>query len=69
MKLKLLMTLGSLSVLLSGCATITSGSYCDLAKPHYFKSSDTADILMQYDRGLLTDTIVHNETFERICGQ
>jgi len=68
MKLKLLMMMGSLSVLLSGCATITGGSYCDLAKPHMFKSSDTVDILMQYDRQLLTDTIVHNETHARICG-
>ena len=67
MKSKLLMTLGLLSVLLSGCAKITGGSYCDLAKPHLFKSSDTVDILMQYDRQLLTDTIVHNETHARIC--
>jgi hypothetical protein len=33
-----------------------------------FKSSDTVDVLMQYDRQLLTDTIVHNETHARICG-
>jgi hypothetical protein len=62
------MTLGLSVALLSGCATITGGSYCDLAKPHMFKSEGTVDMLMQHDRQLLTDTIVHNETHARICG-
>jgi hypothetical protein len=59
--------MGLLIAPLSGCASLTVNNYCDIASPHYFKSSDTVDILMQYDRDLLTKTVVHNETYERIC--
>lgn len=61
------MTLALPIALVSGCAKVTSGSYCDLASPHYFKSSDTVDLLLKYDRDLLSKTVVHNETYERIC--
>ena len=52
---------------LSGCASLTVNNYCDIASPHYFKSSDTVDLLLKYDRDLLTKTVAHNETYERIC--
>lgn len=51
----------------SGCGKLTVNSYCDIASPHYFKSEATIDALMEIDRDLLVDTVVHNETYERLC--
>ena len=59
--------LGCLSVLVSGCGKLTVNSYCDIASPHYFKSEATINALMKIDRDLLVDTVVHNETYERLC--
>lgn len=55
------------TALLSGCAKIIGGSYCDIAKPHYFSSANTVDILLEHDRDLLVSTTVHNETYKRLC--
>jgi len=55
------------TVLLSGCATVIGGSYCDIAQPHYFSSEKTIDILLEHDRDLLVSTTVHNETHKRLC--
>ena len=57
------------AALLSGCATVTGNSYCDIARPHYFNSEDTVDWLIDHDRALLVDVTVHNETYERLCPQ
>lgn len=57
------------SVLLSGCAKlIPVDTYCDIAKPHLFANEHVVDWLLQNDRQLLADTVVHNETYERQCG-
>jgi len=57
-----------LIVLISGCEKITSDSYCEVAKPHYFADAKVAEWLLKNDQQLLTDTIVHNEKYERLCG-
>ena len=67
MKLKLSMTLLSLIVLTSGCAKISGDSYCDITSPLFFESERTIDWLIENDRGLLSDIMVSNETFERVC--
>jgi len=52
----------------AGCATLTTDSYCDIASPLYFDTEQTVSWLLQNDRTLLVDIIVHNETNRRICG-
>ena len=56
------------SVLLSGCAKISGNSYCDITSPMYFEDDVVVDMLMNEDRHLLTDILIHNESYERICG-
>ena len=51
-----------LTVLISGCAKITNDSYCDISSPMYFGHEDVVDMIMNEDRQLLTDILVHNET-------
>lgn len=63
------MMLGCLGVLVSGCAKLTVNNYCDIASPHYFSSQNTIDTLLKIDRDLLVDTVVHNETYARLCDQ
>ena len=57
-----------LLVLTSGCAKISGDSYCDVVSPMYFGTDDTVSWLLQNDRTLLVDIVVHNETAKRICG-
>jgi hypothetical protein len=66
--LKPLMTLGLLTALLAGCVRSPESSYCDIASPHYFAGEATLRWLLTNDRQLLVDTIIHNETHERLCG-
>lgn len=61
------MTAACLSALTSGCATVSSGSYCDVAEPHYFGGPETVAWLLEHDRALLADTVTHNETWARLC--
>ena len=56
------------SVLLSGCAKISGNSYCDISSPMYFEDEVVVDMLMHEDRKLLTDILIHNETFTSVCG-
>lgn len=51
----------------AGCVKI-GDSYCDIASKLYFDDNATVDWLLQNDRSLLVDIIVHNETNTRICG-
>lgn len=53
-----------LTGLLSGCLGNTE---CDWTRPIPFGSQQSIDWLLQNDRNLLTDVVVHNETRERIC--
>ena len=57
-----------LTGLLAGCARSLDGDYCDIATPHLMKSEETVRWLLTNDRQLLVDTVVHNETHERLCG-
>ena len=61
------MTPLSVIVLISGCARISGDSYCDITSPILFDSEQTVDFLINNDRAMLTDVIVHNETHARIC--
>jgi len=54
------------TALVSGC--VSADSYCDIAAPMYFDTDNTVSWLLQNDRSLLVDIIVHNETTRRICG-
>jgi len=56
-----------LVVPLAGCGAITGGSYCDVSKPLLFDNETTVDWLLDNDRNLLQNIIVHNETNARIC--
>jgi len=68
MRSKLLAMLALASGLLSGCAqTPTNGNYCDLAGPLWLGSTQTIDDLMQADRDLLIDIVIHNETWADTC--
>jgi hypothetical protein len=67
MKLKVWMMMLCLPVLISGCASVTVNGYCDIAKPHYFADEEVTSWLLRKDPQLLTDTIVHNEQYERLC--
>jgi len=57
-----------LTGLTSGCAKISGDSYCDVVSPMYFGTDETVSWLIQNDRTLLVDIVVHNETAKRICG-
>lgn len=57
-----------LTVLLAGCARSLDGDYCDIAVPHFLKGEETVRWLLVNDRQLLVDTIIHNETHHRLCG-
>ena len=46
---------------------MTTNSYCDITSPMLFDSQKTVDWLLQNDRSLLVDIIVHNEQNTRIC--
>jgi hypothetical protein len=46
---------------------VTVNGYCDIAKPHYFADEEVTSWLLRKDPQLLTDTIVHNEQYERLC--
>jgi hypothetical protein len=54
-----------LIALMSGC--VRSDGYCDIASSLYFDTDRTVSWLLQNDRTLLVDIIVHNETTRRIC--
>jgi hypothetical protein len=54
-------------LLSAGCARIATDGYCDIASPLYFDTDRTVSWLLQNDRTLLVDIIVHNETTRRIC--
>ena len=56
-----------LTALVSGCAKITGNSYCDITSTMYFDHEDVVDMLMNEDKKLLTDIMVHNETHQRVC--
>lgn len=56
-----------LIALISGCESVTVNGYCDIAKPHYFADEKVTAWLLQNDRQLFTDTVVHNEQYERLC--
>ena len=55
------------SGLLSGCAQMPTGNYCDLARPLWIGSTQTIDTLMQADRDLLVGIVIHNETWADTC--
>ena len=67
MKLTRLLTPLLLIGLMSGCAKISGDSYCDITGPLFFESERTIDWLIENDRNLLSDIMVSNETFERVC--
>jgi hypothetical protein len=58
------------SALLPGCARlIPVDTYCDIAKPHLFEDESTVEWMLNNDRQLLVDTVIHNETYARKCGK
>ena len=64
MKLKSWMIPVLLIGLLSGCLGSTE---CDWSRTIPFGGQPTIDWLLENDRGLLTDVVVHNETRGRVC--
>ena len=55
------------SLLASGCAKISGDTYCDLTSPIIFDSDEVVDYLIERDKKLLRDIIIHNETHEKVC--
>ena len=64
MRFMRLTILASLAGLLGGCVVTTE---CDWARTISFGGQPTIDWLLENDRELLTDVVVHNETRERVC--
>jgi hypothetical protein len=52
---------------LSGCATISGDTYCDIAAPLYFENEDTVNFLIEKDEDLLKTILIHNETHQKVC--
>ena len=46
---------------------MTGDTYCDVASPLLFDNEKVASDLIQQDRRLLVDILIHNETYSRIC--
>lgn len=46
---------------------MSGDSYCDVSSPLLFGGEETIDNLMQKDRRLLVDIMIHNQTWERLC--
>ena len=67
MKLMLSMTLLLPLVLASGCAKISSDTYCDVTSEMIFSNSATVDHLITNDRALLQSIIKHNEMRKVTC--
>lgn len=42
-------------------------SYCEVVTPLYFDNTETVDWLMDNDRELLEDVLIHNESITGIC--
>ena len=61
------MILSLVIVLPTGCAKISGDSYCDITSPLFFKNDDIVDYLIKNDRALVSDIMVSNETYQRIC--
>jgi len=57
------------TALLSGCATISNDSYCDISNPIYFSSENTVNYLEKNDVSVIRDVVIHNETWKSICGK
>lgn len=57
------MILVSLTGLLSGCVS----SECDWTRTIPFGDQSTIDWMLENDRDLLADVVVHNEIRERVC--
>ena len=67
MKYAALTILTSLTVLLSGCARIETGSYCDIAGPIYFGDEASLHWLMENDRQLVEEIVINNEAYAELC--
>lgn len=64
MRFMRLTILASLTGLLGGCVVTTE---CDWTRTIPFGGQPTIDWLLENDRDLLADVVVHNETRERVC--
>lgn len=49
----------------AGCGVVTTE--CDWTRTIPFGSQQTVDWLLENDRNLLADVVIHNETKERLC--
>lgn len=58
---------GKLSVvaLSHGCATVSGGSFCELARPIWWESRAEVDATPD---GILRQVVRHNETWAALCG-
>ena len=61
------MKMSCIIALLSGCATISGDTYCDIAAPLYFENENTVKFLIEQDEDLFKDILVHNETHQKVC--
>ena len=61
------MRMSCITVALSGCATISGDTYCDIAAPLYFENETVVSYLSIEDKVLLADILIHNETHQKVC--
>ena len=54
-------------MLLAGCAQVSQGDFCDIARPIYFDSADTINWLAENDRWMLQSVVAHNEIQQVMC--
>lgn len=50
--------------LTAGCATVTGGSYCEIAKPIWWDSQ--AELAATPD-GIVRQVVLHNEKWRAVC--
>ena len=52
--------------LLAGCAQPAT-NYCLISSPLLFEDEGVVAFLLEHDKALLQDVVVHNETYAKIC--
>ena len=52
--------------LLSSCAKPTT-NYCLISSPMLFEDESVIAFLLEHDKSLLQNVVIHNETYEVIC--
>jgi len=67
-KSRLFLTLSLSAALLSGCARLIPGDFCQIAKPDVYASEEVIDFLILNDREHIERDLSENEYGKQVCG-